>query len=407
MRVKMIQHAVGQGGLFSGELAVGSKPLRWAYDCGSNQRDLLSRGIAKIGKSGALDLLFLSHLDSDHMNGIDMLLSRVGAREVVLPYLNETLLVTTIARDAARGTLSGMFVEAASDLAGWFGRRGVETIIFVNGTDDDGGGIDGPRIRGGPDDRFSEGPVKYDWSRDPVDASELDRSTDQAQMVQGNVARVQAVAADAVVELFVPGVMLNWALIPYVHAPSFKRMKAFEAALESEFGSPLDKKAIVAAMKSSTDLARLRDCYDALWKDHNLITMTLYSGPLNNSGARVWVTPQRLRNHWWEHHSGWMLTGDAHLNVPQRRTRFLKYYRQFMPFISVFMLPHHGSIHNHSSEVLDAMPELRIGYAAAGPNGYGHPHSDVSDDVDGRPSARFHKVGRKARSELGVHIRFP
>lgn len=41
MQVRMVQHAVGQGGLHCGELTLGQKPLRWVYDCGSNQADAL------------------------------------------------------------------------------------------------------------------------------------------------------------------------------------------------------------------------------------------------------------------------------------------------------------------------------------------------------------------------------
>jgi len=131
MQVKMIQHAVGQGGLFSGELNAGQGLLRWIYDCGSNQRDALLREIKTVAESGEIDLLFLSHLDSDHICGVDQLLAQVEVREVVLPYLNERTLLATIARDASRSSLNGTMVEAASDLAGWFGSRGVETITFV------------------------------------------------------------------------------------------------------------------------------------------------------------------------------------------------------------------------------------------------------------------------------------
>lgn len=114
------------------------KPLRWVYDCGSNQADALQREIGSIARGGEIDLLFLSHLDSDHVNGVDLLLSQVKVHEVVLPYLDEETLVAIIARDAARGALTGVFVEAVSDLAGWFGSRGVETVTFVEGSDEGG-----------------------------------------------------------------------------------------------------------------------------------------------------------------------------------------------------------------------------------------------------------------------------
>jgi glyoxylase-like metal-dependent hydrolase (beta-lactamase superfamily II) len=78
----MVQHAVGQGGLFSGEVTTQGKPRRWVYDCGSNQHDAPVREIKTVAAGGDLDLLFLSHLDSDHVGGVDQLLTQVKVREV-------------------------------------------------------------------------------------------------------------------------------------------------------------------------------------------------------------------------------------------------------------------------------------------------------------------------------------
>ncbi|RAK18960.1 metallo-beta-lactamase superfamily protein [Salipiger aestuarii] len=111
MQVRMVQRAVGQGGLHCGELTLGHKPLRWVYDCGSNQADALKREVGSIARDSEIDLLFLSHLDSDHVNGVDLLLSQVKVREVILPYLNEEALVATIARDISRGGRVAEVVE--------------------------------------------------------------------------------------------------------------------------------------------------------------------------------------------------------------------------------------------------------------------------------------------------------
>ena len=86
LQVRMNQHPVGQGGFFTGSLDVGATPFRWAYDCGSNQLDPLVQEIASVAAQGDLDVLFLSHLDSDHVSGIDVLLSQCRVGEVVLPY---------------------------------------------------------------------------------------------------------------------------------------------------------------------------------------------------------------------------------------------------------------------------------------------------------------------------------
>ncbi len=100
-----------------------------------------------------------------------------------------------------------------------------------------------------------------------------------------------------------------------------------------------------------------------------------------------------------------MLTGDAHLDGLRRRQRFLNFYRRVTPMTNVLMLPHHGSVCNHSDLVLDAMPKLIIGYAAAGPNSYGHPHDEVKDAVD--IHANFCVVSQYLPSQLVMTISAP
>lgn len=405
MQVTLVQHAVGQGGLFCGTLTLGKKPLRWVYDCGSNQTGDLAREIGRVARGGDLDLLFLSHLDSDHVNGVDQLLSRIKVREVVLPYLDETALLAMLVQEAGHDTLSGMFVEAVSDLAGWFGSRGVEMITFVDWGD--GEDTEGPIVPRVPEDG-SEGDCHSKWTTEarPIEALIADPHQGQG------IAQIQRVASGAAQIAISNTSALNWVLIPYVHQPSAKLMKAFNDALDAEFKTT-DKKVIARTAKDRTVRAKLRNCYNELWSDHNLVSMTLYAGPIQQQGDDVEL---RIRLHHWDRYwhlrdaseaGGWMLTGDAHLDGLRRRQRFLKFYDTYLPLINVLMLPHHGSIHNHSDEVLDAMPELRIGFAAAGRNSYGHPHDDVRDAVQAHRRAVFHRVREKQSSQIVMKITMP
>ena len=102
-----------------------------------------------------------------------------------------------------------------------------------------------------------------------------------------------------------------------------------------------------------------------------------------------------------------MLTGDAHLDGQRRRRRFLDYYARFTGLINVLMLPHHGSVHNHSDLVLDAMPNMVVAYAASGSNSYGHPHEDVQKAVNTRPKAYFHRVSEERWDRLLVEVELP
>lgn len=392
MRVKLVQHSVGQGGLHCGELTLGQKPLRWVYDCGSNQVDALKREVGFVAKNGDIDLLFLSHFDSDHVNGVDLLLSQVKVREVVLPYLNEEILIAIISRDAARGALTGVFIEAASNLPDWFGSRGVETVTFIEYSDDDD--ADGPDILDAPDGG-GDGDITGKWTQI--------RGSDTTSQTGKGTAKLQRVSPGAALLATARGGLLNWVLIPYVHKPSAALMKAFNDALDTEFGKDEDRNTLAQKAKDPAVRLKLRNCYDALWGDHNLISMTLYCGPIEAKHMEIDISAFRHHPHW-HTYGGWMLTGDAHLDGLSRRQHFLKFYQRFLGLTNVLMLPHHGSTHNHSNEILDAMPELLVGFAAAGPNKYGHPHNEVRDAVQAHPHALFHQVDERQFSQIVMKV---
>jgi hypothetical protein len=405
MKINMTQRPVGQGGFFNGELSAGTSSVRWIYDCGSNQLDALHREIDRVASGGEIDMLFISHLDSDHVCGLDLLLSKVSrVREVVLPYLNdEMILLALMARDASRGTLTGTFVDLCSDLPAWFGSRGVETITFVHGRDDEGEeeGVD-PLLPTGPDGG-EEGTILLQWTKEPSREAPAfaDDGADQSASASGPT--IRSVSFGGCVAVQAPPGVLNWAWIPYVHTPSKSKLAAFDAALGCAFGKPIAKRDIAGMAKSPAVREGLRQCYDVIWKNHNLISMTLYAGPVKEQAAGgeirycTRVNPIRTLG-------GWMLTGDADLSGERRCSHFLRFYRCFLPFIKVLMLPHHGARSNHSDSVLNDLRNLVVGYAASGPNTYGHPNRHVKRAVVFR-GADFYRVGHARRAILEMAIR--
>ncbi len=410
INVELIQHAVGQGGLFSGTISADGVGFRWVYDCGSNQSDALTREVNSISRGGDIDYLFISHLDSDHVSGLDELLSRVKVKEVVLPYFSDEMLIAAVARDDTEAQLKGIFLDVATDPVAWFKERGIETVTFRKGNDDDGEGVPTPSI---PPDGGGDKILRSAWH-----SSEGNVNAEDKSRIQSN---------DSVLGVTVSrGV--DWLLIPYVHQPTVKRMDAFKRALAKEFGSPLDKNEIIQSLRSEDGRKKLRNCYDAIWKNHNLVSMTLYIGPhpshvgsyldqmvhsmcyLGSSCRRIYDKfPWRRRflfHTYMDEMTGWMLTGDAHLGAKRRRSCFLKYYEQFLPVTSVIMLPHHGAKDNFSSRVLDKMHALNIAYAASGPNTYGHPNPAVINMVENGYEIEFHQVDEHMKNQLVLRVDF-
>lgn len=374
MDVTMIQHPVGQGGMFSGQLQAGNAVLRWIYDCGSNQQDRLNEEILSVAAQGAIDLLFLSHLDSDHVSGVDRLLAATTVAEVVLPYLNAADYAFAIVRDLARGALSGTFLEFVVDPAKWLIGRGVGTVSFVR-TIDDGAplsdwplpepGRGEPRVGGAGD-------ISAKWPSSAVKQRTVKNGT------------VQEIAAGAAVSIQVNGSRLDWLLAPHAHKPSRPRMQAFIDALKAQFGGRLTRSALVRYARDEKGRARLRECYEALWVSSNSISMSLYAGPQQRPMIKSLQLPFRLLRS--PHTSsqleiGWLATGDAELACSGRLLALLNRYDALRDRVGVLVLPHHGSKRSFSPRLIRSLPNLHACVASAGPNGYEHPHPWVYGQV--------------------------
>ena len=83
-------YPVGQGGFYSESFKTENNNFNVVYDCGS-----LSKGVDKVvsnsfDKNEDVDILFISHFDSDHVNKIDILKNSVGKiKTVIMPLLSE------------------------------------------------------------------------------------------------------------------------------------------------------------------------------------------------------------------------------------------------------------------------------------------------------------------------------
>lgn len=385
------QRPVGQGGLCEGALSAGGRPLRWVYDCGSNQSVPLAREAAKAPRT--LDLLFLSHLDADHVNGIDLLLAHASAVEVVLPYLNDHERLLVLAQAVAGGRLTGQLLDFMDDAAGWLQQRGVQRVTFMGGPDEgleaDLPTPDLPRggVSGG------EGSLKPFWNEEPA-------------AIAGAAAGVTlARCGDFIGIASAAGTQADWVFLPFVHPPSKPLVAAFQAEIAASFPGQSAAE-IVSAIWDASGRERLHLCYDALWADHNLVSMSLYAGPAVGSDAwRLNITMHRSATYGEHRSPGWLSTGDADLSGLRRRQAFMRFYRQVQQQVAVLVVPHHGAATSWNADVLTGFTHLKVGCAAAGPNGYGHPHAKVEEDVWGHIGARFWQVSDAPSSLLTLSAR--
>ena len=95
-------HPIGQGGFYTGFLDFYGRnhsQFNFVYDCGTlSERSNLNHAIKSYKNriwNKVIDVLFISHLDDDHVNGIADLLNGIRCENIYLPYLTpfERLLV--------------------------------------------------------------------------------------------------------------------------------------------------------------------------------------------------------------------------------------------------------------------------------------------------------------------------
>lgn len=85
-------YPVGQGFFSSQQILYGDEKFTCVYDCGSvseGHDDLLDHYVEDLrSTTDTINLLFISHFDEDHLNGIKNLINKFCIKKVFIPYLN-------------------------------------------------------------------------------------------------------------------------------------------------------------------------------------------------------------------------------------------------------------------------------------------------------------------------------
>lgn len=390
------QLPVGQGGFLIGHIRDdNSGALTYAFDCGSINREHFERGLSFCSE-GKIDILFVSHLDADHINGIDALAAQMQIDTVVLPCL-DPLQVTMIACEAT-GEL-GIRASVRSfltDSTGWLADRGVKRILYVKRADS--------TAEAQPFNPDSEQSVE-----DDVVPNEEGSSPDRPYTIRSqSVGEAKTSRSGTVVERTLgehtsistgtSGRTASWLLVPYVHPFPVARIALFRKAVghllprtfaSREIASKVFTKKIMALLLDEDTRETLKCSYSILSKDNNKPSLSLYSGPHPRiAGAK---NISRSDQHFWPFYpspyqrlvplagppankgGAWLCTGDANLKTAGTRTPWLQRFGNLLDQVEVFTLPHHGSnLSIHNEVIMRLKGSVMIACAAKGrPK---HPH---------------------------------
>lgn len=428
------QRPVGEGSFHEARVSTRvddiQSSMTYVYDCGSQPkyRTALHREVDRYTKDvRRIDLLFLSHAHIDHVNGVERLCDGTAVDTVVMPLLGPTERLMAFAHAVAHNSLRqqdrSFYENFTSDPVAALGGLGVPRVIQVSGSpDNDDGPTDDPPV----DDVLPlprppglDAPIPETWQlagHGLVDGTEHDGT---AVISMPDTVHFELPAARSITP---------WALVTHVDRPIRRRAAEFERQLQRALTlTPRSLKKELSDPDFIRDLVikhrrLLAKCYaDAIQsRDLNLTSLSLYSGPVKpaaDPGGSVirweaawsrdgWHSGHH-RSHWSSQHPlrvGWLGTGDAALKELIRRDPFLAHFGPYSQGVRTFTLPHHGSIHNYSDQLLtELQPELCVAPADAYSN-WQHPNPAVIAAV-AQFAVPVH-VSAEARTQLceWIHI---
>lgn len=368
-------HKVGQGLFYSGILnKKGRSPdsmFSFVYDCGSlSPKMFLNREIddykellAKVNGHRKLDLLVVSHLHDDHVNGLDRLLKDVKVDTVVMPYASEGL--SLLARLESRD--EDNFLETFyADPIGWFSGKGVQRLIMLNTDVQELEGRNGLERRPRGDE---EPGVRINYGEN-VWIEELDNT--QVVYCGGNMS----------VELR----DFDWIFMFENLRPEGSKANECRIAVntyEEISGLTLDK-----ILKRKEHRSKLRNQFKKIFGNAlNCTSVVLEHGPTRDSRntlrycnpewaccnkCRMLDLPQRCMVH------DTILTGD--LTLTDEEDVELLVPKNLCERCLVFQYPHHGSRGNYM-EKFERWVSYRTVLSYGITNQYEHPHEEVEGQL--------------------------
>jgi hypothetical protein len=412
--VRVRQEAVGHGGLHHGIFVTGRPSIRWVYDCGSWRKagrealrgciDDFARRCKRDGNRG-IDLLFVSHFDADHVNGIRQLLKAVPGKTktVVLPYLGEVGAFAVLCEAAARGRCPPALIDQVVDPVRWFQELGAERIIQLR--------PGAPPLTGeppvipelpSPEDLLPSDGIGTDLSYSLVGAG--GKPVKMKCHRAGSPSFESAiVSAGAVLGIgTATGKWADWWFVPYVHPiqMSIHTQLCIEAkrSVGVPVGSPMFLERLTRVLKTKSGVKKIKAAYRrAGLKDANGISLSLYTGPRPSQQSKrsILLTNGTRSNK----PVGWLLSGDSNLQSFNRRSRWTDFFGSFKKCTGTVMLPHHGSIHNFSREILDCVPSAEL-FVTADAEDRTRPNGEVYEIVKLYSKKRIRKVSEMRRDAI-------
>ena len=333
---------VGQGAFYVEKFKNGKNIV---YDCGSiSNRKKIPKLIEKyFGKNEAIEALFISHLDKDHMNGVEELLKQCEVKRICFPLITEEMKLAL--------KIKVMIEEAMGNSYSKFMKEFVEY----------------------PEAAIKK--IKEDIKIKLIEIlpndEENNKKNDNEDTKNQKIKRIKKKSGEDIAEE-IEGLEHScnenkWELIPY----NFKqetRINEFEKKLEKEFGKKISLKEVEKIWKENEDnREKIKKVYESLKGDLNTNSMTLFSG-VRQVGKQMQYDSSYVK-------VGCLYTGDYEAKGKNKWKTLEEAYTEYWKWIGMIQVPHHGSIRNCNDALIS---KKAVYFLSAGEkNTYKHPSQNV------------------------------
>lgn len=341
--IKRIFHPVGQGAFYSEHFEDNNYSFNIVYDCGvlkaiTHGEKVVSQAFTK---DDEIDILFISHLDYDHISLVKKLKETVKRiKRVILPLLYDKNYVLGLYKAMNNGSKYNDVIKLIDNPNAYFGEG--TSIIFVK--------------------QAEEGKVLD--SIEPIDIEQIGNLIESGTAIRFKNNE-------------------DWVFIPFNHKYEERRKLLEEILAEAglninQFNNPN------TALRNLIDKENreiLKKIYDNLDGNINENSMFLYSGPSNEEHSNWLRSDYRERFNSCYHHylPACIYCGDGDLN----KVDILHEIGVLENNVGTFQIPHHGSIKSFNKDKIKGNCICPI---SVGNNNYGHPSSRVIADILGEDS---------------------
>ena len=351
-RVIRTIHPVGQGAFYSEQFydASGNLLRTIVYDCGSYPKSFVNTEVCSFfSPRDVIDVLFLSHLDYDHISGLEELKQICDIDTVVLPLLN---------------SVDKMYLLC----------QGIDKLLITD-----------------PQKYFNSSRVLF------VLPSVNDENNHEAEQLQNTEVKYESLDNQLLsgTRIIMP-FDISWVYIPF-NFESLARRQLFFPLLKTIDGLKtidLDDAGQVDKVIKEAD-SHLLEVLKKIFKENlkdgsNRVSMLVYSGPLHvgyNIFDQLDTTLLKdtfLNGQLKANAVAALYMGDTDLNDPDLLDRLKSELNGLDKNIGTVQLPHHGSRKNFTKDLFQIGTDKgkRLYFASFGTgNRYGHPSYHVISEV--------------------------